>query len=133
MDETRYKTVRINFRDEEDFENFRKWETLLIMGGDDLAGELSEMFREAMVDKLEFWQATWGREVDFDAIVDSNGLRNRIVGMFGRDLSRAELQKVREKVLTRGEDFFEGTSGGSKVFRYDASKALPKIKRYLGK
>jgi len=133
-EETKYKSVRINFRDEADYETFRRWETVLILTGVDFSEEISKVLGQELRANLKYYRGiSEGREPDFDMICDSNQLRNRIVGLFDRDVSRGELQKIREKVLERGVDFFEGTSGGNKVFRYDAGLCLPKIRKYLGK
>lgn len=116
---SKYKQVRINFKDDGRYHNFRIFENIAILKGISVEELLDEIITTEFIES--------GAYKVVKNFVDADKLGFMIWKEFEFNLSRAQFLKLRKDVLELGEDFFEGSSGNTKVFRYDMEKCYPKI------
>ncbi len=110
--------VRFFLKSMEDWESYKEMQNILIVKGEDEAEYWSELIAGYVEDNLHW--------VGGKKIVECEVLLNELKERFGRELSRDDLKRFREKgILESGIDYFAASLG--KSHRYDLDRCLEKI------
>lgn len=113
-------TVRINLRSRKDLENFKKFETIMILKGKDFSKWIGGILGKEVKANKEI--------LDGLNILSGEEIRGYMSRKYGKDIHRNHLVKLRREVWTEGVEYFCAPSGKSKSFRYDLEKCLPGLK-----
>lgn len=100
----------------ENIENYRQMQNILVMRGEDEAEYWSNFISKFV--------GNFSSELKERNLVDGESLRKDFETRFGKDLTRLQLQTLRNTVWTEGVEYWSAPKGESKEFRYDLEKCL---------